>query len=367
MRQKLSRFITAFLALLFMFGLVAAISPLRAAAGDCDDNAVIRCGVKDIAQLKQKWRENDRNTRAIYQAFGITSESSFDNMAVGRVTSSNQVYATVFGVERLVATNAISAGRQNMPGSTPIAGGAAYKRSPSVSFNSSSLAALVQFDANNQFKFAVVISCGNPVIATATPPTPKAPAAPQKPNFTVTKYDQVSGEGGWYGAVSTKPGKKVNFRILVKNTGETTLTNVIVRDAVPGGLTFVNGTVYVDGQVQSHLTPSHINIGSLAVGQTKEVTIQTQVGDNTEACGANKLTNVAYAKPDTLPEKSSTATVEVCKTVTTTAAPLPRQEAAPTSLPKTGSESVAGLFIGTSVMGMAYHRLREFFIRFLNK
>lgn len=67
----------------------------------------------------------------------------------------------------LVATNAMTAGRQNMPGSTQMTSDDTvfFKRPPSVSFQSSSLPAFVVMN-NGRFDFAIIASCGNPVNAT---------------------------------------------------------------------------------------------------------------------------------------------------------------------------------------------------------
>lgn len=147
---------------------------------DCDDNAVIRCGALTEAETLQKCQENQNGTQAIFQELGIQNCNLLNGMVEGRVTADNKVYVG----EKLVATDAFTAGRHNIPGSTPIAGGIAYKRPPSVSFvnQNGSLRALVKMDGST-FRFAVITSCGNPVMATpVTPPvTPTAQPTPPPP------------------------------------------------------------------------------------------------------------------------------------------------------------------------------------------
>jgi hypothetical protein len=79
----------------------------------------------------------------------------------------------------LVATNAMTAGRQNISGSTKMANGGTvyFMRPPSVSFKSSSLPAYVVMN-NGRFSYAIIASCGNPVKATpVTPVTKRVKAA----------------------------------------------------------------------------------------------------------------------------------------------------------------------------------------------
>ncbi|HET7630106.1 MAG TPA: hypothetical protein VFK03_01915, partial [Candidatus Saccharimonadales bacterium] len=212
---------------------------VAAETGDCDANAVIRCGAFTLDALKQKYQENqDGNVQALYQVFGMPTATSLDGMVEGSVTTENKVLVG----DKVVATNAITAGRQNMAGSTPILNGQFYERPPSVSFNSSPLRAFVKMD-QNQFKYAVIMSCGNPVKATPA-------EQPKQPAFEVTKDVRTQGQTAWQQQVKTKPGDTVEFRILVHNTGQTDFTKVMLRDQLPQGLEFVDGSLRVDQQAQ---------------------------------------------------------------------------------------------------------------------
>jgi hypothetical protein len=163
---------------------------------DCDNNAVVSCGALSVTELQRKFN-NDSDTRAILKSFGISSSDiqSMDSSATsGTVTRSGRVMVN----GKTVATNAITAGRQNMSGSQRVHSGNTtfFRRPPSVSFAQSSLPAFVVMN-NGRFQFAIIASCGNPV--TATPvvrkaitrnrhqvtqrvvqrPTPQAPTQPQ--------------------------------------------------------------------------------------------------------------------------------------------------------------------------------------------
>jgi hypothetical protein len=172
--------------ILFASTLVGGLSVLNlaSAAGnqDCDSNAVIYCGASSMSDMSSKYNNGDGNNSGgniqhIYSWFGINSndmQSMDSNVRNGTVTRSGDVYVG----DQLVATNAMTAGRQNMPGSTKQTsqGTTFYTRPPSVSFASDRLDSYVVMK-NGAFQYAIIKSCGNPVKA-----TPKAPQAPPKPS-----------------------------------------------------------------------------------------------------------------------------------------------------------------------------------------
>jgi hypothetical protein len=146
---------------------------------DCDDNAMIRCGALTTEELAMKYQSS--GVGPIYARFGITGKevSDMNTTAVaGTVTKAGQVMVD----GKVVATGAVTAGRQNMPGSTQDSSGGItfYQRPPSVSFASNSLPAFVVME-NGKFSFAIIASCGNPVKATPVvqpAPTPTPAPAP---------------------------------------------------------------------------------------------------------------------------------------------------------------------------------------------
>jgi hypothetical protein len=165
--------------------IVASVMPYSAQAltinssRDCDNNAVIKCGALTPNEVRQKYYDT-ASTRTIFHNFGITHNDidTLHSTAVeGKVTKSGRVVVN----GKTVATDAITAGRQNMAGSQAETknGVTFYKRPPSVSFLSSSLPAFVVMK-DGRFSFAIIASCGNPVKATAKVPKP-APPAPTPP------------------------------------------------------------------------------------------------------------------------------------------------------------------------------------------
>ncbi|MBX4188510.1 hypothetical protein KW792_00210 [Candidatus Saccharibacteria bacterium] len=165
-------------------GVVFAMPLVR--ASDCDSNAVIRCGVSSNADLQSGYQQT--GTAAIYNYFGISATevaSMYSEAVNGTVTNSGSVLVG----SKVVARDAMTAGRQNMSGSTAVTRGGTtfYVRPPSVSFQSSSLAALVVM-RDNRFSYAVIKSCGNPVMAIPVVTTPVVKkTVPKTVTKTVTK------------------------------------------------------------------------------------------------------------------------------------------------------------------------------------
>lgn len=154
-------------------------------ARDCDTNSVINCGALTTAELQQRY--GNSGVSAIYNHFGITGN---DISSVHKTAQAGRVYKdgriTVGGTT--VATGAITAGRENISGSTKVTSGGVtfYKRAPSVSFRPDSLAAFVVME-NDKFKFAILGACGNPVAGTAL----SKPAPPPQPVVETPEPEEV--------------------------------------------------------------------------------------------------------------------------------------------------------------------------------
>ena len=165
-------------------------------ARDCDDNAVIRCGALTTQELTNRY--DQPGVAEVFRCFGISSQevANIDATAVaGHVTKAGNVVVN----SKVVATDAITTGRQNMPGSTATncGGTTFYERPPSTSFSSSSIAAFVVMNGD-RFSYAILASCGNPVRATpvskklAPSPVPAPTPQPLPPPPTPTQVQSQS-------------------------------------------------------------------------------------------------------------------------------------------------------------------------------
>ena len=150
--------------------------------------------------------------------------------------------------------------------------------------------------------------------------------APSNPGYEVEKKVRVNGAtDGWKKTTEAKPGDTLNYMIEVKNTGDTRLTNVIVKDQLPQGVSFVPGSVRLhnsnntDGNATpvgaDNLVTSGVNIGNYAPQGNGFVTFNAKVADNATlpTCGPIKLTNTASAQPEGQNPKSDTADVTTTK------------------------------------------------------
>lgn len=135
----------------------------------------------------------------------------------------------------------------------------------------------------------------------------------KKPNFEITKDVRKKGDTDWKQDVTVKYGESVEYRIVVKNTGETDLTNVVIKDARPTGVDYVNGTLKVNGQSSSQdLFGAGVTIPEIKLGQSAEITFEAKVKDNTsEDCKSADFKNIASATPEGLETKTDDAIVKV--------------------------------------------------------
>jgi uncharacterized repeat protein (TIGR01451 family) len=65
----------------------------------------------------------------------------------------------------------------------------------------------------------------------------------QNPGFTMSKKVAIPGSGVWNETVNATPGATVAYQLEFKNTGNTTLKNVVVRDQLPANVAIVPGSV----------------------------------------------------------------------------------------------------------------------------
>jgi hypothetical protein len=218
-------------------------------ARDCDNNAVIMCGALSTNEIQSKYNSQSQ-VQTVFHNFGIThiDVGNLDSTAVsGKVTKGGRVLVG----DTEVATGAMTAGMQNITGSQKEVknGVTYYVRSPSVSFNQSSLPAFVVMK-DGQFAFAVIASCGNPVKATpvakkivqpaAQPVQPAPPPAPpqvlsqsqsQEQNVTV-----VSPQPSPVPAPTPVPQPAVVQQRVIPNTGAGSVFGLGALVAVPSSI-----------------------------------------------------------------------------------------------------------------------------------
>lgn len=343
-RVNVARLKTKLIAAVFTVGIasvaaaatIGGVSATPSSQPDCNPDAVIWCGFSSTGQLTTDYNNGDGHNSAasihdIFNAFGISSGdmSNINGAVSGYVTKSGDVYVNkasdVYPAgddsALLVASGAMTGGRQNISGSTAVTSGSTtfYKRAPSVSFLNDELAAVIVMK-DGVFQFAVLTSCGNPITA-----------QPKMPHYSITKQVRADANSPFGGSVTVKSGATVQYQVTIKNDGPVPISNITARDVVPAGLTFVKGSFVDDGQAVSDSgaqqfftsTPSGgVTNGTLAVNQTVVLSYAAVAGTTSDTdanCKAATLTNIAYAGAPGLIGIQSSATV----TTTCTATPPP--------------------------------------------
>lgn len=124
-----------------------------------------------------------------------------------------------------------------------------------------------------------------------------------KADFTMDKQvrKHSDGTGNWVESYAAQPGETVDYIIRYKNTGQVTQENVIVKDTLPAGMTYVAGsTMLANGSapngksVSDNVTTSGINIGTYAPGASAWVRFSAKVASVDQLpCGPQKLVNKA--------------------------------------------------------------------------
>ena len=133
------------------------------------------------------------------------------------------------------------------------------------------------------------------VVITKTCDEPKPePEKEKTTNVSIDKKVRLAGSKDWVETVNATIGQTVEYQLTAKNTGETTLENVMVSDTLPAGLE-LTGDIYVNGKKVSGDLAKGINVGTLEAGKTAVVTFSAKVVDNNLICGKNTLTNTGKA------------------------------------------------------------------------
>lgn len=137
-------------------------------------------------------------------------------------------------------------------------------------------------------------------------------------NFTVNKQVRKTGTTAWSKNIAVNPGDSVDYLISYNNTGSTAQDNVIIKDQLPAGETYVAGSAkladpkYPSGvKTDDGVTTTGLNIGNYPAGSNAFLIFTTKIASGDQLkCGPNTLVNKATVDTDN-GDKSSTATVTV--------------------------------------------------------
>lgn len=122
--------------------------------------------------------------------------------------------------------------------------------------------------------------------------------------LSITKEVRSFPSGSFAKEITVNNGSTVEYRIKVKNTGNTDAINVIATDSFPSGLTFVNGTLNVDHAFNGQLTAGGMTFGNLRPGEEVTITYRATVNQS-----SGSIINVATADADNTQKVQDTAKV----------------------------------------------------------
>lgn len=215
-----------------------------------------------------------------------------------------------------------------------------------------------------------------------------------QPNFEMKKQVAKKGTTDWKESIDAKAGEEVDYRIEYKNTGTTVQNDVVIKDVLPQGVTYVAGSTSISNaasdfkwrvSTNNEVTKGGLNIGNYAAGGGAYVkfTAKMPSNDSLKICGTNTLVNKATAetnngnKSDTAnvvvnkecaPEKITVCEIDTKKTVTVNK-PYDKTKytedftkceetpVTPPELPQTGAgENIAAVLgLGAIIAGISYY------------
>lgn len=345
MRKLVAALIVSIVFVSGLSGTFASPKAHAASGVNCDGNAVVYCGAASPGGLMNKYTSGDGVNSAasiqhIFSAFGISS-SDMQNLGstaqMGSVTRSGDVYVG----NQLVAANALTAGRQNMAGSTRHMnqGTIFFTRPPSVSFASSPLPAFVVMK-NGVFQFAILTSCGNPVIAhPKTSPPPAQPQQPQKPTPPAPAKPVTHKQP------ATKPAPA---KVCSGNTTNTSTDSVAAQG----------------GNCSTNTTTNNVNNTTTNNTVTQTQQVAAPAASSTESPPATTQETTSSAPNSDIVATQTTPSAETAGSATpapaaATEESTPSSQPAATTLPNTGATSTGnllGIFGITTVLGTIGYR-----------
>lgn len=353
--------IAGVLAITLMGMSTMALAPKVAAAPsfnghfDCDANAVMWCGAKNSTTIKNDYTHGDGHNAAatiqeIYAQFGINSSAinSIGTTAVaGSVTKSGDVYVG----NTLVATNAWTAGRQNIAGSTKVTlknGFTFYERQPKVSFENNSLTAYVVMQ-NGTFKFALLSACGNPI--KATPKVNKSALACTALLTTPVTVENNGDQVVTFTGKATATNATISKYLFNLGTGHGTQT---ITTSAPSATTakqaYAHGTYEITVAVSGVAKGVNTAAPSTATCTTK-LTVNQKPAPTCTAPNGQKYPQGSPNCTTCQYNNELSANSSQCVPPTT-----PTPPSTPTALPNTGAGNIFGLFLGATIFGgFGYH------------
>jgi uncharacterized repeat protein (TIGR01451 family) len=151
----------------------------------------------------------------------------------------------------------------------------------------------------------------------------------------------------------------VEFKLTIRNTGETNLANVLVKDALPGGLTLVPGSVslFINNsdageQISDDLVTTGYTISNINVDDIIYITYRAKASDEFGCDGASVKNTATLTYDGSQTSDDHTASVTVIIRKTDGCGSVPPEEDRPTEIVKTGPlEITMAIIVIVAIVG----------------
>ncbi len=171
--------------------------------------------------------------------------------------------------------------------------------------------------------------------------------------FKISKTAAKEGTDDYKEEITVKPGDTIDFKVQYQNTGTINQLQIKAYDAMPNGLTYVNGTSFfrsnfnTEGNfISDNLFNGGANLGDFKPGDSMTLTYKVEVADDEKIfpCGDTKVYNNA-----SIATENGTGYDKVAVTV--------HRDCEPKELPKTGATEIvlATVVIASIGTGTAYY------------
>lgn len=182
----------------------------------------------------------------------------------------------------------------------------------------------------------------------------------EAPNFEITKQVSLAGQKQYSSSVTANLGDTVDYKVQYHNTGDVEQDNVIIKDTLPAGETYVAGSTSIansttNGQwspvTSDELVNGGINIGDYQPDGNAYIKYSAKITDTSLVCGTKTYTNSVSANTEN-GSKSASADVVVSIACQPGQTPPPTVTELPTTGIDTGLMSFIGL--GSVTAALAY-------------
>lgn len=350
-------------------------SPQTAEAWECKDRNVIRCGVSDRQDLASKIINGDgthTDIKSIFEKIGIYPDDILSKDTVGGIVKKD---GTVWVGSQQVASGVVMGERSSAGvGGTPFAG-LAWNFVPATWDPQVEQVGAYVYMYKGSFKYAVILSCGNPVLSSLNAIPPHLIIEKTVRNTTANPSSAFTK------SANANPGDTVEFKARVVSDGQVTAEHVNIGDYLPSTMTLVSGSAkvtvaklvngswqivtinYADAELASGR-----DIGNLQPGQDAVLTFSAKV--STTLTGCNTLVNTAFADSSQTSPITDKANVVVCSQgpPPPPPSPPPTPQGQPTvaaaavpsgALPVSGPVEAAAGVMGTGAIGYAGYMWRR--------